>query len=89
MTIPVSVASAERSFSKLKLIKSYLRSSMSQERLSDLAIFSIERELVKSVDFESLVNDFVREEKLCFRISILVFIFFKHRFWSLQPKARL
>ncbi|XP_056466856.1 uncharacterized protein LOC130405715 [Gadus chalcogrammus] len=36
-----SVASAERSFSKLKLIKSYLRSSMSQERLSGLAIMSI------------------------------------------------
>lgn len=32
---------------------------MSQERLSDLAILSIERELVKSIDFESLVSDFV------------------------------
>ena len=29
LTIPVIVASAERSFSKLKLIKSYLRSTMS------------------------------------------------------------
>ncbi|AEC06949.1 hAT family dimerization domain-containing protein [Arabidopsis thaliana] len=59
LTIPVSVASAERSFSKLKLIKSYLRSSMSQERLSDLAILSIERALVREVDFERLANDFV------------------------------
>ena len=32
LTIPVSVASAERSFSKLKLIKSYLRLTMSQQR---------------------------------------------------------
>nr|CAI5858452.1 unnamed protein product [Callosobruchus analis] len=38
LTMPVSVASCERSFSKLKLIKTYLRSTMGQERLSGLAI---------------------------------------------------
>ncbi|GKA50263.1 VIER F-box protein 2 [Tanacetum coccineum] len=42
LTIPVIVASAERSFSKLKLLKSYLRSSMSQERLNGLAMIAIE-----------------------------------------------
>ena len=34
MTVPVIVATAERSFSKLKLIKNFLQSSISQERLS-------------------------------------------------------
>ena len=38
LTLPVSVASNERRFSKLKLIKSFLRSTMAQERLSDMAI---------------------------------------------------
>ena len=38
LTTPVTVASAERSFSKLKLLKNYLRSSMSQERLNGLEI---------------------------------------------------
>ncbi len=45
LTIPVTVASAERSFSKLKLIKNYFRSTMSQEKLSTLSILSIENEL--------------------------------------------
>ena len=40
-------ASAERSFSKLKLIKSYLRFIMSQERLSRLIILSIEKKNVR------------------------------------------
>ena len=34
--MPVSSASAERSFSRLKLIKSYTRSTMEESRLSDL-----------------------------------------------------
>ena len=34
--LPVTVAFAERSFSKLKLIESFLRSTMSQGRLNDL-----------------------------------------------------
>jgi hypothetical protein len=35
-TMLVTVALAERSFSKLKLLKNYLRSVMSQERLNGL-----------------------------------------------------
>jgi len=38
LTISVSVATCERSFSKLKLIKNYSRSSMSTLRLRNLAI---------------------------------------------------
>ena len=58
MTIPVSVASAERSFSKLKLIKSYLRSSMSQERLNGLSMLSIERDMAEKLDYTNLMNEF-------------------------------
>ena len=38
LTIAVSVASCERSFSKLKLIKTHLRSTMTTSRLTNLAI---------------------------------------------------
>ncbi|XP_058185556.1 uncharacterized protein LOC131302772 [Rhododendron vialii] len=50
LTIPVTVASAERSFSKLKLIKTYLRTTMAQERLSGLAMISIENEYLDKLD---------------------------------------
>lgn len=40
LTLPMSTASCEKSFSKLKLIKNYLRSTLGQERLSNLAIIS-------------------------------------------------
>jgi len=43
LTIPVLVASVERKFSKLKLIKSYLRSIMSQQKLNRLTLLSIEK----------------------------------------------
>jgi hypothetical protein len=37
LTIPATVASAERLFSKLKLVKNYWHSTMSQDRLVNLA----------------------------------------------------
>ncbi|XP_053569321.1 LOW QUALITY PROTEIN: zinc finger MYM-type protein 1-like [Bombina bombina] len=58
LTICVSVASCERSFSKLKLIKNYLRSTMGQSRLSDLSILSIESDLAKDIDFHEVINNF-------------------------------
>ena len=45
LTIAISVVTCEKSFSKLKLIKNYLRSSMSSLRMRNLAILSIERHL--------------------------------------------
>ena len=58
LTISVSVDWVERSFSKLKLTKSYLRSTMSQERLNELALISIEKEMLKEIDYNMLINNF-------------------------------
>ena len=58
LTIPFTVASRERIFSKLKLIKYYLRSTMSQERLNGLAMLSIEKAMVDKIDYTALINTF-------------------------------
>ena len=60
LTLPVSVAKAERSFSKLKLIKTYLRNSIAQERLSGLAVISIENQEARLVDTDKIVDGFAR-----------------------------
>ena len=57
--IPVTVASAERSFSKLKLLKSYLRSTMTQERLNDLAMIALESDMLEKIDYERIVEYFI------------------------------
>ena len=41
LTLPVSVASAERSFSSLRRIKTWLRNQIGQERLTDLVILNV------------------------------------------------
>lgn len=62
LTIPVSVASGERSFSKLKLIKTYLRNSMGQDRLNELAIISIEKEIANSIDYDDVIEYFASKK---------------------------
>jgi len=62
LTIPVSVATAERSFSKLKLTKNYLRSRIGQERLQNLAIISIQPDFLKQLDMENLLSEFAKNK---------------------------
>ena len=45
IAMTLGTATVERSFSSLQRVKTYLRSTMSQQRLDDLAILYIERDL--------------------------------------------
>ena len=62
LLVPVSSCSAERSFSCLRHLKTWLRNTMGQNRLSSLAIMNIEREetvkLECDLGLESLVSKF-------------------------------
>ena len=62
LTLPISLASGERSFSKLKLIKTYIRSSMSQQRLVGLSMISIEHDIAKNIDLKQLVTAFAKQK---------------------------
>ncbi|XP_025418417.1 zinc finger MYM-type protein 1-like [Sipha flava] len=62
LTLPVTVASAERSFSKLKLIKNYLRSTMCEERLSGLGILSIENDRARQLNLKEIINNFAEKK---------------------------
>lgn len=56
-TLPVSTATVERSFSKLKLVKSRLRNQCGQERLSDLLLLAIEEDI--GIDKKEVLKIFV------------------------------
>ena len=60
-TLPVTTYETERSNSQLKLLKTYLRSSMTEERLSSLALIKIHRDMVANLDFDKLVVDFANQ----------------------------
>ncbi|KAI4988161.1 hypothetical protein ZWY2020_029791 [Hordeum vulgare] len=56
LTIPVTVATAERSFSKLKLLKSYLCSTMTQERLNGLVAIALENDVLEKINYEDIIE---------------------------------
>lgn len=57
-SIPVTSATAERTFSKLKIIKNYLRNKMSQDRLKNLALIAIENRAASELDVSELIEEF-------------------------------
>ena len=61
LTIGVSISSSEWSFSKLKIIKSYLRSTVNDDWLLAQSILSLMRDYGQKLDFENIV-DFALEK---------------------------
>lgn len=59
----VTNVSTETSFSKLKLIKNYLRNSMEEDRLNALALLSIESEVMDNLQFEDIMETFIHAKR--------------------------
>jgi len=56
MTISVSSTTCERTFRKMKLIKTTTCNTMSDIRLNDLCVLAVERDF--NINFEKLMNNF-------------------------------
>ena len=64
VTLPMTTSETERCFSTLKLIKSFLRNSMGEDRLAALGMLSIEKDMVKEIpDFNGKVIDKFASDK--------------------------
>ena len=63
ISLPVSTASCERSFSALRHIKTWVRNALSNEKLDSLAIFAIEGERTRQLDNKQVINAFVAGRK--------------------------
>jgi hypothetical protein len=66
-TLPVSVASAERSYSVLARIKNFHRSCSTQAKLSGLATLCLEAELARKLNLNSVIDVFAssKARKAC------------------------
>lgn len=58
LTFSLTSVSPERSFSELRLLKTYLRSTMEQSRMSSLLVINVNRDI--EIDLEKVVDDFAK-----------------------------
>jgi hypothetical protein len=58
LTLPVSTATTERSFSAMKIIKNKLRNKMKAEFLADSMSVYIEREIAATISWDTIIDEF-------------------------------
>lgn len=59
LVVPASSATAERSFSALRRLKTYLRATMAQERLNHVTLLHVHQNRVDCLDIKSIQTAFV------------------------------
>ena len=59
LVIPATNAVSERTFSTLRRVKSYLRSTMSQSQLNHLVLLKVHSQLTDQLDLIDVANSFV------------------------------
>jgi len=59
LTIPVTTCTAERSFSCLRRLKTFLRSTMGQRRLNSVAVMNVHSDIAMELNLDELANEFI------------------------------
>jgi len=73
-TAPVTVASNEKTFSKLKLIKNYLRSTTCKERLNFLMILNAEKDILDNLNILQISEQWATLNNVELKYNLLLFI---------------
>jgi hypothetical protein len=69
LILPISSASCERSFSAMRRIKNWTRTSMTQDRFSYLSVLHIERDIVDNLDLDIVLNEYSKKDR---RIDLIL-----------------
>ena len=59
LVLPATNAVSERSFSALRRVKTFLRSTMNQDRLNHLMVLHVHKTLTDTLDLIEVANEFV------------------------------
>ncbi|KAJ8890836.1 hypothetical protein PR048_010345 [Dryococelus australis] len=65
----ITSATAERSFSTLRMLKSYLRTTMTLKRLNSLSILHVYGKLTDDLNIEKLISEFINKNE--YRIGMI------------------
>jgi regulator of extracellular matrix RemA (YlzA/DUF370 family) len=59
IVVPATSCEAERSFSALRRLKTWLRSTMSQRRLNSIAVCNVHQCYLDTVNIQTVANEFI------------------------------
>ena len=63
LTPPLTSCTAERSFSAMRRIKTWLRSTMTQQRFENLMILHVHKELTEEINSKQVLNEFISRKE--------------------------
>ena len=63
LVMPTTNATSERSFSALCRVKSYLRNTMSQQRLNNLMLLQVHKGITDAINLKAIASEFIGDSE--------------------------